>query len=173
MPLGHRSQCVNALFRHFVQRKAFIGDAVVARVGTRQHQNAVDQVRKMRRLGADDLQRVAIFAVASIPRQCHLCLAADDRDRRPQFVRCVGEQTLLLFERALQSLEEGIEHGAQASELVGGIRKGYALGEILRFDARSDFRHPRHRRQTAKRQEIANCRRNNERCGNGDGHGLP
>ena len=70
------------------------------------------------RLVLNDRQRLAVFARLAFLRKRHIGLAANDRQRRPQFVRRVGGKSPHAVERAFDPRQQIVEDARQFAQFV-------------------------------------------------------
>ena len=88
-------------------------------------------------------------------------LAAEDRQRRPQLVRGVGQERGLPSERLLQRVEHLVERPGQDADLVVAAAELHPRTEVALLDPSGDARHPaqRRRRRGTRRASLPGARR--------------
>ena len=88
---------------------------------------ASTSLRQPLRLLADDCHRLAVFVRRpDVARQRDLRCRADDRDRRPQFVRRVRHELTLRIDDGGEPIEQPVERRCERAELVAGMRRRQA-----------------------------------------------
>src|SRR5271154_4225713 len=108
---------------------------MLAGVGARQCEKVFDDVFEAAGFGAQDFQRFAIF-VGRAERlgERYLGFAAKNRDRRAKFVGSVGDESSLLIERLIETIEETVEAFGELAELVFGILDGETFVQVFGAD---------------------------------------
>ena len=79
-------------------------------------------------------ERLAVLVRRAQPAQRHLDRAAEVRERRPQLVRCVGDEASLRREGGFETCQHRVEDGGQLAQLPSGRDLGNARVEVLLAD---------------------------------------
>ena len=131
-------------------------------VRARQQEEVIDDTRQPPRGILDDRHRFTILRLlAMVARQRDVRLGTDDGGRCAQFVRCVGDESALLIERILESVEQAVDDGREADQFIAAT-DGQALVHVADRDRGCLRGHRGDRRQAAARERIAAERRSEQ-----------
>ena len=129
-------------------------------VGVGEQEQILDQPLHAIDLGArDPLHAPDLVGVRILLHGQDLELAAEDRQRRPQLVRGVGQERVLPSERLLQRVEHLVERPGQDADLVVAAAELHPRTEVALLDPPGHARHPAQRRRHAGRDEPASQER--------------
>ena len=107
----------------------------MAGVGARKREEIFNDVGESLGLIAKDGKRFAIFRRRAVgPRKRDFRFAAENRDRRAQFVRGIGDEAALALEGIFQPVEQVIEGDGELAEFVALIRYAKTIVEIRGAD---------------------------------------
>ena len=114
-----------------------LGAQEVGPLGLGEHQQVVDEPRDPRDLGQHQpLDAIQLGARRVLLGGEHLELPADDRERRAQLVRSVGDERALAGERLGETVEHPVERLGQDPDLVAAVvRDLHPRPQIAGIDA--------------------------------------
>jgi len=94
----------------FIEIKIVRLERILAGVRARKREEILHDVREPLGLLVKYSQRVPVFLRRTCPlRKSDLRFTAQNRNRRPQFVRRIGHETLLALERLTETVEQAVE----------------------------------------------------------------
>ncbi len=108
----------------------------MAGVRARKRKEIIHDVREPLGLLVEYSQRFPVFLGRTrLPRKSDLRFAAQNRNRGPQFVRRIGHEALLAFERLTEPVQQAVERPGQVPQFVPVILHRQPLVQIGGADA--------------------------------------
>src|SRR5260370_33433719 len=106
-------------------------ERLVAGVRRRKRKEIAHDVREPLGLLVEYPQRFPVFLGRTrLPRKSDLRFAAQNRNRRPQFVRRISHEALLAFERLTEPVQQAVKRPGQVPHFVPAILHLQPLGQI-------------------------------------------
>src|ERR1700734_2361732 len=96
-----------------------------------------------------------LFRRSARLRHGYFRLSAKNCERRPEFVRGIGDESALAFKRLVEPIQKIVEDRGQLSEFIVGVEYRKALVQIRRANAACVCAHLYNRLQTLSRQVIS------------------
>src|SRR6266849_122709 len=127
---------MHALANEFIEIKIAWLERILAGVRSRKCEEVLYDVREPLGLLVKHFQRFPVFLRRTrLLRKSDLCFTTQNRNRRPQFVRRIGHEALLAFERLAETVQQAVERPRQVTQFVPVILYRQPLVQIGGTDA--------------------------------------
>src|SRR6266436_1478224 len=140
----------------FIQIEVAWLERILSGIGTREGKEIFDDVREARGLLVKNTKRFTVFlSGASLLRQGHFRFTAENRNWRAQFVRRIGHEALLAFERLAESVQQAIKRTRQMPQLVLFVLDCQTFVKISGTDASGLAAHRHNRSEAFAGKKVA------------------
>src|SRR5467141_546596 len=147
---------MHALGYEFIEVKIARLERVLAGVRPRKSEEVLYYVREPLGLVMQNSQRFPVFLQRThLLRKSDLCFAAQNRNRSPQFVRRIGHEAPLAFERFAETVQQAVERLRQVPEFVPLILHRQTLVQIGGADTPSLGAHGHNGSEALARKKVA------------------
>src|SRR6266851_9119237 len=146
---------MHTLANEFIEIKIARLERILAGVRARKREEILYDVRKPLGLLVKHSERFPVFLQRTcLLRKSDFRFTAQYRNRRPQFVRRIGHETLLAFERLAETVQQAVERLRQVSQFVLVILYRQPFVQICGTDAPGLTAHGHDRGKTLAREKV-------------------
>src|SRR5260370_28025747 len=151
-----RSSRMHALANEFLKIKIPRLERILSGVGAREREKILYDVRETRGLVMKHSQRFAVLLQRTMMlRKSDLRFPAQNRNRRPQFVRRISHEAPLAFERLAKTVQQTVERSRQVPQFVPLVLYRQPFVQIGGADAPGLDAHGHHRSETLAREKVS------------------
>ncbi len=152
---GEGSGGLNAFGDKFIEVKIARLERVLTSIRAGECEEIFDDVSEPLGLLVKNAKRFAVFlSRADLLRKGDLRFTAQNRHRRPQFVRGIGDEALLVLERFAEPIKKAVEGTCQVAEFIPFILYRQTLVKVGSADAACLAAHGHDGSEALAREEV-------------------